>query len=363
MNTVRTVVCGTTFGRIYINGIQKLSDKFSLVAILSQGSEQSRRVAEQLDVPLCTKIEDLPTFDLACIVVRSSIVGGSGTQLALDFLERGKHVVMEHPIHKKDAVDCYRMAAKNNVLFSLNTFYRWNATIYQYLKIANTLGRQFKIIHIDAECSIHFLFSMLDIIGNVTGGFTPWHFYDKPQATGLFTTLTGSIQETPLCLRVVNHNNPEKPDDFAHVGHRITIYTHAGNLVLTESDGTIIWHPNTTIPRDQAGLLSIAADHQLSTLPLHENLVIEPRVNRATLYGHIWPTAIAALLNEVYNHLECPKSLAKEAEYLLALCAVWARTGQLLGPTCSFEAEMPTKPLSFQQLIRPTGKSHNSPIE
>lgn len=363
MNTVRVVVCGTTFGRIYINGIKKLADKFSLVAILSQGSEQSRRLAEQLGVPLCTKIEDLPAFDLACVVVRSSVVGGSGTQLALEFLSRGKHVVMEHPIHKKDSVDCYRMAAKNNVQFKLNTFYRWNPTISRYLEIATTLTRQFKIIHIDAECSIHFLFSTLDIIGRITGGFTPWSFDDDTQVTGIFTTLTGSIRKTPLCLRVVNHNDSEKPDDFAHVGHRITVFTHAGNLVLTETDGTIIWHPNTPIPRDQAGLLSTAADDRLSTLQLHENLLIEPCVTRVALYDHTWPAGIAEFLNEVYDKLACSKNEAQEAEYLLALCAVWARTGQLLGPTCTVQAAMHAEPLSLESLMWPLGESHTSPIE
>lgn len=351
MEPVRVVVCGTTFGRIYLNGIKQLPQKFTLVGILSNGSDQSRRVAEAFEVPLCTDIEDLPPFDLACVVVRSGIVGGFGSHLALQFLAAGKHVVMEHPIHASDAIACYREAARNRAKFWLNTFYRCSPTISQYLELASALHKQFGIIYMDVACSIHFLYSTLDILGSITGGFSPWHFDEGTRNTGVFTTVTGMIRKIPVCLRIVNYTNPQLPDDFAHVGHRITVFTPGGNLVLTETDGTILWHPNTTIPRDESGHLDLNADESLSSLPLHESLTIDPCVTRDKLYQQVWPQTIANYFSSVYEELGSPGTQAQDAEYLLALCAVWTRVGQLLGPTQPFTADLPATATSLQQLI------------
>lgn len=352
MKPIRVVVCGTTFGRVYLNGIKLLPKMFALVGMLSNGSRQSRRVAKEFDIPLCTDIADLPPFDLACIVVRSGIVGGAGSELALQFLTSGKHVVMEHPIHANDVISCYRAASKNGAKFWVNTFYPWNPTISRYIELADTLHKQFGIMYLDVACSIHFLYSTLDILGRITGGFSPWHLEESTHENGVFTTISGVLRNIPVCLRVVNHTNPEQPDDFNHVGHRITAFTPSGNLVLTETDGTILWHPNTTIPRDEMGLLDINADESLSRLPLHQSLVVNSCVSRDKLYRQVWPQSIATYLTRVYNALDSSRTQAQEAEYLLALCAVWTRIGQLIGPAVPFGADLPSTATTLEQLIK-----------
>ncbi|MGO1480599.1 MAG: Gfo/Idh/MocA family oxidoreductase [Brachybacterium sp.] len=350
MDPIRVVVCGTTFGRIYAAGIRALPDTYELVAMMSRGSEQSRRFAAELDVPLCTSIEELPDFDLACVVVRSEIVGGTGTQLAQRLLACGKHVLMEHPIHRDDAVACYREAARVRKSFLVNAFYRSSPTIAQYLRMVEVLRERYGIIHVDAECSVHFLFSMLDVIGRITGGFTPYDFDQRVQDVGVFTTVTGTVRSIPLCLRVVNRMNPEAPDDFVHVSHRVTVFTPGGNLVLTETDGEIIWHPNLGAPRDESGALEVDADDELSSSPLHEGLGVESEVTRRMQYEHIWPAAITACLGALHEKLEDPRHRAREAEYLLSLCSVWARVGQLIGPSRAIAAEMSAAPLDLARL-------------
>ena len=59
MSKIRTVVCGTSFGRFYIEGIKSLNDQYELVGILSTGSRQSKRIAEKENIKLKDKIDDL----------------------------------------------------------------------------------------------------------------------------------------------------------------------------------------------------------------------------------------------------------------------------------------------------------------
>jgi thiazolinyl imide reductase len=69
-----------------------------LVGLLAQGSARSRELAHAFGIPLYTSPEQITEMpDIACIVVRSTVAGGTGTQLARHFLTRGVHVIQEHP--------------------------------------------------------------------------------------------------------------------------------------------------------------------------------------------------------------------------------------------------------------------------
>ena len=50
--------------------------------------------------------------------------------------------------------------------------------------------------------------------------------------------------------------------------------------------------------------------------------------------------------------LNDPGYRAHEAEYLLALCSIWTRVGQLIGPSRAFGAELSSTHLDLAQLTR-----------
>lgn len=90
MKKLRVMVCGVGFGRYYIEAILRLPDMFELVGILSRGSKNSIKLAEKYSVPLMTNIEKISkeNVDVACVVVKSSIVGGNGTDIVMELLEK-----------------------------------------------------------------------------------------------------------------------------------------------------------------------------------------------------------------------------------------------------------------------------------
>ncbi len=76
-----------------------------LVGLLAQGSARSRELAHAFGIPLYTSPEQITKMpDIACIVVRSTVAGGTGTQLARHFLTRGVHVIQEHPSTRMTSV-------------------------------------------------------------------------------------------------------------------------------------------------------------------------------------------------------------------------------------------------------------------
>jgi len=72
----------------------------------------------------------------------------------------------------------------------------------------------------------------------------------------------------------------------------------------------------------------------------------------------IWPAAIAECLDVIYDELNDPGYRAHEAEYLLALCSIWTRVGQLIGPSRAFGAELSSTHLDLAQLTRLAAHLH-----
>lgn len=111
----RVIVCGTNFGRIYIEGITRKTTKCKLVGILSKGSQQSRKCAESNGVPLYTNVSQISSseVDIVCVAVKSSITGGKGTEIAKECLKKGINVIQEQPVHFTDAKELYAIAIAN----------------------------------------------------------------------------------------------------------------------------------------------------------------------------------------------------------------------------------------------------------
>ena len=85
MKQYRVLVCGTNFGKFYLSALLKDNHGFCLVGILAKGSKRSKTIAGELGVKLYTSVEEVPeTIDIACVVVKSTILGGRGTSLSME---------------------------------------------------------------------------------------------------------------------------------------------------------------------------------------------------------------------------------------------------------------------------------------
>src|SRR5262249_18031049 len=93
MNRIRVLVCGTNYGRAYLRAISRRADAFELVGVLARGSCRSHQVADENGVPLYLNLREMgKNVDLACAAMSSS-----AWPVVIKLLERGVHVLCEHP--------------------------------------------------------------------------------------------------------------------------------------------------------------------------------------------------------------------------------------------------------------------------
>lgn len=175
---LRVVVCGTRFGRVYLRGIEKLKDKFQLVGILARGSEQAAKCAREYKVPLYTSTEQLTkeNVDIVCVVIRSAVLGGAGTNIADQLLSKGINVIQEHPVHYEDVLRCRKTARKSGAYYQINSFYSNLQTVRSFIDVTRKVLKKSEAIYIDAACSMQVLYPLVDILGQALGGFRPWSF-------------------------------------------------------------------------------------------------------------------------------------------------------------------------------------------
>ncbi|MEW2139645.1 Gfo/Idh/MocA family oxidoreductase [Streptomyces sp. NPDC005409] len=242
---MRVVVCGTRFGQVYLSALaQAAPDRFQLAGIVARGSARSVALAEEYGVPLYDKVEQLPDdIDAACVVVSTAVGGGRGVDLAQALLERGIHVLQEHPVHPTELADCLRVARRTGTQYQVNTFYPHLEPVRRFTAAARRLIQLRKPVFIDAMCAVQVSFDLLDILAGIFDGLRPWSVAPVAGPAGRpLVSVEGQIAGVPLTLRV--ENRMQAGDDSSSLFlHRITLGTDAGNLMLANTHGPVIWSP------------------------------------------------------------------------------------------------------------------------
>ena len=318
---MKVLVCGTTFGQSYIAAIAQLPDRFELAGILGRGSVRSADTARRAGVPLYTAVEQLPDdIDLACVVVRSSSMGGPGSELARTLLARGIHVLQEQPVHHDDLAESLRVARRHNVTYRLGDLYAQLPASRRFAAAARELG---KPLYIDAVCAVQVSFPLLHVIGDALGNVRPWSF-TKLMDSEPYSVVSGVIGGVPATLRVQNQINPDDPDNHMHVLHRITIGTDSGTLTLHDAHGPVSWTPRLHIPESVRTSFDFTApDAAHLAAPCTSLLEGNPSSYREFL-AEVLPTAIG-------RDLMTMGESARPDQYHLTLCQMWQDLTSQLG--------------------------------
>ncbi|CAK9885087.1 MAG: hypothetical protein XXXJIFNMEKO3_01479 [Candidatus Erwinia impunctatus] len=221
----RVIVCGTRFGEHYLAALSRQSNEFQLAGIVAHGSERSRLLAQKLQVPLYTRIEQLPAdIDLACVVIRSRIVGGEGSAIAEQLLQRGIAVLQEHPVHPGDIHRLKTLAQQHGVRYHINTMYPALPAVECFIDYARQSASRHRPAFIELTTSLQLLYSALDIISRAIGGLTPviCHTHRLPErGPGAplwpFRQMQGEFAGIPVCINLQTTLDPRDPDHHSLV--------------------------------------------------------------------------------------------------------------------------------------------------
>ncbi|HEV2372804.1 MAG TPA: Gfo/Idh/MocA family oxidoreductase [Streptosporangiaceae bacterium] len=347
----RVLVAGTKFGQVYLEALSRPDSPFELAGVLARGSQRSLACAEHYGIPLFTDPAQVPDdVRLACVVIRGGLLGGSGGEVARALMERGIHVVQEHPLHHDELAQCLRTASRAGVVYHLNSFYVNTAPVRRFLAAAAELLSRQRARYVDAACGFQVAYALLDIIGSALGALRPWAFATPtpvPAELGRlsqldfpFRSVDGVIAGVPVTLRVQNQLDPADPDNYAHLLHRVTLGTEGGHLTLVATHGPLLWSPRPDFPRQVQDAVTGTvhfAEHEgvteshldvPSALPLGEAQA--PSYRR--VFDTVWPEGVQYAVSRLRDAAEAGDSPARRGQYHLTLCTMWQDLTSRLGP-------------------------------
>jgi pyochelin biosynthetic protein PchG len=374
----RVLVAGTKFGQVYLQAFGRPGFPFELAGILAHGSERSRACARHYGVPLYGDPAELPDdIRLACVVIRSGLLGGQGGEVARALMARGIHVLQEHPLHHDELAECLRAASRAGVAYHLNSFYVHTAPVRRFLAAAAELLSRQPARYVDAACGFQVAYALLDIVGQALGGLRPWAFAtpahpssELARLTSLdipFRSVDGVIAGIPVTLRVQNQLDPADPDNHAHLLHRITLGTEGGSLTLVSTHGPILWSPRPDFPRQvqdpAAGTVHFALPAGASDLHLNVPSAAQLDTPQAPSYRRIfdtvWPEGIQYALTRLSDAAQAGESPARRGQYQLTLCKMWQDLTTRLGPPELLRAAsgQPLLPSAVEALAAAAGRA------
>ncbi|MFI0039155.1 Gfo/Idh/MocA family oxidoreductase [Streptomyces mutabilis] len=357
MNTstpFRVLVCGTNFGRFYAEAARRRPG-YALAGILSRGSAASRAYAERLGVPHYTDADDLPAgIDAACVAVSSSISGGRGTELARTLMDRGIHVLQEHPVHLTELTDNLRHARRRGVQYRLNTHYPHVAPVRDFIDAARRLVARQRPLFVDAATPVHLMHPLVDILGQAMGTLRPWRFADPaplPADIGPqpFRSLHGVFAGAPLTLRVHHQLDPADRDNHALHWHRVSLGTEGGVLTLADTHGPVLWSPRLHIGRD-ADRRFVLDGPGTGRLGLGTTAVVGNTGTFRTVFSDLWPQAIGSALDGLREAVGQGGDALRTGQYDLAVCRIWTELAARLGPPEIVRPDTP-RPLAVSDVF------------
>ncbi|HAU87839.1 MAG TPA: thiazolinyl imide reductase [Lachnospiraceae bacterium] len=333
MKKKKVIVCGTGFGKVYLNAIERMED-YEIAGILGTGSKRTMELAKTFAVPCFTDPEDKNIeADCACVIVPNASGGGNGTAIAKAFLDRGIPTLLEHPAHEREIVACLK--SSKTVPFMLNPFYRYISPVRRFLEAAAIIGKQAALINASLECAIHVLYDGLDMLGCAIGDVTSWKLgsvasIPKRKACGGGNkTLGAVIGDTPVMITVNTEVDKNDPDHPLHLYHRIELTFSTGRLCLVNTHGPVVWMPFLRIPRNQNETMELERLGDEMKIP---SGIIIGKGTAPTIvetFEEVWTGGVSRALEELMGQGRNKKM--QMAQFQIFISRLWSEVCQAVG--------------------------------
>lgn len=330
----RCVVVGAKFGELYLNAFLRDQPGIELAGILARGSPNARRLATAFGVRLHTSLETLPDdIEVACIVVRAGIAGGEGSALAAAMLERGIHVVQEHPLHPDELARLQDLAARHGRIHWVNSFYCHTGAGRRWIAAARALRDQTGVPPVFAQAitSRQLLYSTLDLLLLAVGVETA-EVAATDDRDAAFDTLRLAMPGVTALLRLQRYADRDDPDLHSLVMHQMTMGWPSGHLGLAGSFGPVLWSPAPYDPdhRDAARGIS-SGDAAYLDMPSAAILHPAPARWRDALEVD-GPAGIAHVLSALCSHLDgAPIPMALRPDHQARVARLWRQVLRTTG--------------------------------
>lgn len=312
---MRVLVCGTNYGRFYLEAIRLGRADFRLAGILARGSVRSQLTALEYGVPLFRGVTEVDRdVDLSC-----AAMGASGSDVVLDLLARRIHVLCEHPQKSSCLQLALDRAASGGLCFHINGHFGDLEAAATFIRRAREECTAEPPSFFQVTATDRSLYAALDILGRVLASFAPFEFQVTSQFAQ-FIVLQGVLGGVPATFHIERRaNDGPLPDGSPRylVDHRIAAGFPTGILTLLSMNGPVIWNANLNCGKDAA--------EPLFTV-LHEDRILSPELlHRQRIAANL--SAIVALANSIRERA-VPRH--QHHDYLLDVSRAWETLGRLL---------------------------------
>ncbi len=241
----RVLVCGSNYGRSYLAPLLESAGRYLPVALLARGSDRSRRLARRYGLALCRTLEELPEeIDLACAALPSA-----ADDVVLALLDRGLHVLCEHPRRTGFLNAAYRSAARSGARFQINGHFGDLPAPRAFVERCRQLAAESAPRFVDVIAQERSLCAALDILRRALAGLGPVTL-EHARGSGAFVTIEGRLHSarTRGVRAIFQVQTPTgQPADGSPrylVDLRIAAGFDRGVLSLLSVAGPVVWNAN-----------------------------------------------------------------------------------------------------------------------
>ncbi len=325
---MRVLLCGTLYGSAYLRALSPWPhpDGLRLVGLLARGSERSRHLASQLGVPLYREPRQVPagSVDLACVAVS----GQAGCDLALGFLRRGAHVLIEHPLTEAALAALLGEAVGRRLVLHVNSHYGDCELPQRFLAHCAALRQRTRLRHLSLATNSRALYSGLDLIARALGGLAALRLHgaatDAAAPSDMpLLSIDGSVAGVAITLQCLRLDTADDDGSGAWVSHRVTATFEEGTLFLGEASGPVLWIP--AIAALGGAIATGAASAGVNALPAWTDLA--PASPPPTVGAFFWwqrDQANRVALHRLVDHVRSGITPAEQQPaHLLAVSRAW----------------------------------------
>ncbi len=241
---LNVLLCGSNYAISYIRAILGHSRAFRLAGLLSRHSTRSRNLAQRLNLASVSDIAELSIpIDLGCVVVG----GAKGECIALELLDRGKHVLIEHPVSLPFVERATALAIRKGIAFNVNTGFGQMPAVRHFVNDAKLQYNRplFAIAVVNRRSLYSVVDILVDVLGHdVADNCSLSTLSNNADCSISFATREIRLQGVPITFLIDSRAIEKDDGSDMLITHRIIFGFPRGNLMLANSFGPVVWSPH-----------------------------------------------------------------------------------------------------------------------
>jgi len=313
---LRFLLCGTNYGSSYIRSLY--GNEIGRLAGIVARSDRSRELAAQCGVPFYAHVDEVPSdaVDAACV----AIPGPDGRTIISALLNRGIHVLAEHPVYVDDVIAHRNTARGNRAVYHVNAHYSDIDGAATFVASFRAARERSRLLFINLMTNPRALYSAFELIARALGPLRPFTLEHVPWDTDSFFHLARAILPgAPLTIQLQRISSEVDDGSANWVSHNLTAGFEDGVLTLGEASGPVGWLPAPpSLPRLQS-----QQGTELWARPMWR-LLASPPATFGDYVGwsrdHANRIAIARLAGEIETGITPPE---QSDEHLLGVSELW----------------------------------------